>query len=84
MVTRPVYNLAVDDVRAVDAGATGSPPCQFREKVIILASEMSDTKVEEKVKILASEAKVEEKVIILAFEDVHFDFDKSPLQMKRR
>jgi len=43
-------------------------------KLIILASE---PKVEEKVSILASEPK--EKVIILAFEDVHFDFDKSAL-----
>jgi len=41
-------------------------------KLIILASE---PKVEEKVRILASEPK--EKVVILAFEDVHFDFDKS-------
>jgi OOP family OmpA-OmpF porin len=46
-------------------------------------------KVEEKVVILASEPKIEEKVmaaaaepkiIILAFEDVHFDFDKSTLK----
>jgi outer membrane protein OmpA-like peptidoglycan-associated protein len=47
---------------------------RVEEKVIILASE---PKVEEKVKVLASEPK--EKVIILAFEDVHFDFDKSTL-----
>jgi len=76
--TRPVYNLAVDRVTAVDPGKTG-PPCQFTEKVVLLASELSDPKVEEKVKILASEAKVEEKIIILAFEDLHFDFDKSTL-----
>ncbi|MFA4916257.1 MAG: outer membrane beta-barrel domain-containing protein [Syntrophales bacterium] len=46
-------------------------------------------KVEEKVVIMASEPKVEEKVmvaaaepriIILAFEDIHFDFDKSTLK----
>jgi len=43
-------------------------------KLIILASA---PKVEEKVSLLASEPK--EKVIILAFEDVHFDFDKSAL-----
>jgi OOP family OmpA-OmpF porin len=41
-------------------------------KLIILASE---PKVDEKVSTLASEPK--EKVVILAFEDVHFDFDKS-------
>jgi OmpA-OmpF porin, OOP family len=50
---------------------------------------MAKEKVEEKVVIMASEPKVEEKVmvaaaepkiIILAFEDVHFDFDKSTLK----
>jgi len=55
-------------------GCQASPKPRVEEKVIILASE---PKVEEKVKILASEPK--EKVIILAFEDVHFDFDKSTL-----
>ena len=54
-----------------------SPPPKPRveEKVIILASE---PKVEEKVVALAAEPK--EKVIILAFEDMHFDFDKSTLK----
>ncbi|MCX5846933.1 MAG: outer membrane beta-barrel domain-containing protein [Deltaproteobacteria bacterium] len=50
---------------------------------------MVKEKVEEKVVIMASEPKVEEqvmvaaaepKIIILAFEDVHFDFDKSTLK----
>jgi outer membrane protein OmpA-like peptidoglycan-associated protein len=50
------------------------PPPRVEERVIILASE---PKVEEKVVALASEPK--EKVIVLAFEDVHFDFDKSTL-----
>jgi outer membrane protein OmpA-like peptidoglycan-associated protein len=44
-----------------------------KEKVVILASE---PKVEEKVMVAAAEP----KVIILAFEDVHFDFDKSTLK----
>jgi outer membrane protein OmpA-like peptidoglycan-associated protein len=43
-----------------------------KEKVIIVAAE---PKVEEKVIAAAAEP----KVIILAFEDVHFDFDKSTL-----
>jgi OOP family OmpA-OmpF porin len=42
------------------------------EKVVIRVSE---TKVEEKVKV----AVVEPKVVILVFEDVHFDFDQSTL-----
>jgi outer membrane protein OmpA-like peptidoglycan-associated protein len=56
------------------------------EKVVIVVTE---PKVEEKVVAAVSETKTEEKVmvaaaepkiIILAFEDVHFDFDKSTLK----
>jgi len=43
------------------------------EKVVILASE---PRVEEKVMVAAAEP----KIIVLAFEDVHFDFDKSTLK----
>ena len=46
---------------------------EVEEKVVILASE---PKVEEKVMVAAAEP----KIIILAFEDVHFDFDKSTLK----
>jgi outer membrane protein OmpA-like peptidoglycan-associated protein len=46
---------------------------QSKEKVVVLVTEPM---VEEKVVAAASE----EKVIILAFEDVHFDFDKSTLK----
>ena len=78
MVSRPVYNLAVEDVNAIESGATA--PCQFKEKVVIIATEMTEAKIEEKVKVLAAEAKQdEEKIIILAFEDLHFNFDKSTL-----
>jgi OOP family OmpA-OmpF porin len=45
------------------------------EKAVILVSEAPEPQVLEKVKALASEP----KVIILAFEDVHFDLDKSTL-----
>ena len=47
------------------------------EKVVILASE---PKVEEKVMVAAAEP----AIIILAFEDVHFDFDKSTLKPETR
>jgi outer membrane protein OmpA-like peptidoglycan-associated protein len=59
---------------------------KVEEKVVTQASE---PKVKEKVVILASEPKAEEqvmiaaaepKIIVLAFEDVHFDFDKSTLK----
>jgi outer membrane protein OmpA-like peptidoglycan-associated protein len=56
------------------------------EKIVIVAAEpmveekvvaaVAETKVEEKV----AAAAVEPKIIILAFEDVHFDFDKSTLK----
>jgi OOP family OmpA-OmpF porin len=49
------------------------PEPKVVEKVIILASE---PKVEEKIMVAAAEP----KVIVLAFEDVHFDFDKSTLK----
>jgi len=48
-----------------------------KEKVVIVATEPM---VWEKVFSAVSETKAEEKVIILAFEDVHFDFDKSTLK----
>jgi len=47
-----------------------------KEKVVIVETEPM---VEEKVAAAAAETKAEEKVVILAFEDVHFDFDKSTL-----
>jgi len=57
-----------------------------REKFVIVATEpmveekvaaaVAETKAEEKV----TGAAVEPKIIILAFEDVHFDFDKSTLK----
>ena len=56
------------------------------EKVVIVAAE---PKVQEKVVAVVAESKAEEKVpvaaakpkiIVLAFEDIHFDFDKSTLK----
>ena len=59
-----------------EPGPTPPPPpppeTRVEEKVIILVSE---PKVEEKVMVAAAEP----KIIILAFEDIHFDFDKSTL-----
>jgi OmpA-OmpF porin, OOP family len=52
-----------------------APPPVAQEKVVILASE---PKAEEKVVIVASAPA--EKVVVLAFEDIHFDFDKSTLK----
>jgi outer membrane protein OmpA-like peptidoglycan-associated protein len=52
-------------------------PAPEPEKVVILASE---PRVEEKVMAAAAEP----KIIVLAFEDVHFDFDKSTLKPEAR
>jgi outer membrane protein OmpA-like peptidoglycan-associated protein len=57
-------------------GETAPPPAPVaQEKVVILASE---PKAEEKVVAVASAPT--EKVVVLAFEDIHFDFDKSTLK----
>ena len=50
-----------------------TPEPVVKEKVVILAAE---PEVEQKVMVAAAEP----KIIILAFEDVHFDFDKSTLK----
>jgi OOP family OmpA-OmpF porin len=52
------------------------PVPKAEEPVVILVSE---PKVEEKVVAIVSEPKAEAPIVILAFEDVHFDFDKSTL-----
>jgi len=54
-------------------GETAAPPPA--EKVVYLASEPT---IVEKVVLVASEPK--ERVVVLAFEDIHFDFDKSTLK----
>ena len=52
-------------------------PAPEPEKVVILASE---PRVEEKVLAAAAEP----KIIVIAFEDIHFDFDKSTLKPEAR
>ncbi|MBC7961751.1 MAG: outer membrane beta-barrel domain-containing protein [Steroidobacteraceae bacterium] len=60
-----------DTPAGVAVDKDGCPPVV--DKVVILASE---PKVEEKILVAVAEP----KVIVLAFEDVHFDFDKSTLK----
>lgn len=55
-----------------------APAPVVEEKVVVLAA--SEPKVEEKVMVAAAEP----KIVILAFEDVHFDFDKSTLKPEAR
>jgi outer membrane protein OmpA-like peptidoglycan-associated protein len=55
------------------AAVAAPEPAPMPEKVVILAAE---PKVEEKVVA----AIVEPKIVVLAFEDIHFDFDKSTLK----
>jgi OmpA-OmpF porin, OOP family len=67
-------------------GEASAPPTQTvvqeraaiavpEEQVIVLASEPN---VEEKIVAIAAEPK--ERVVVIAFEDIHFDFDKSTLK----
>lgn len=51
-----------------------APAPVAKEKVVIVVA--SEPKLEEKVVVAAAEP----KIIILAFEDIHFDFDKSTLK----
>ena len=67
-------NVTVGIVFAFGGKSKSEP--KVAEKEIILISEVPGPQVEEKVKILASD---QPKIIILAFEDVHFNFDKSTL-----
>ena len=54
--------------------APAPAPAPVVEKVVIVVA--SEPKLEEKVVVAAAEP----KIIILAFEDIHFDFDKSTLK----
>jgi outer membrane protein OmpA-like peptidoglycan-associated protein len=54
-------------------------PAPEPEKIVILATE-PEPRIEEKVMAAAAEP----KIIVLAFEDVHFDFDKSTLKPEAR
>jgi OOP family OmpA-OmpF porin len=63
-------------------GETAAPPAPqpviqpvVQEKVVVLASE---PQAEQKIAVVASAPA--EKVVVLAFEDIHFDFDKSTLK----
>jgi outer membrane protein OmpA-like peptidoglycan-associated protein len=62
--------------RRAPAVAKSDPRPEPQE--VIVVSEVSP-KVEEKVRSLAAEPKNEDQIIVLAFEDVHFNFDKSTL-----
>jgi OOP family OmpA-OmpF porin len=66
-----VATSAEEPAAPVETIVAAAPP--EPEKVVILASE---PQVEEKVMVAAAEP----KIIVLAFEDVHFDFDKSTLK----
>jgi OOP family OmpA-OmpF porin len=52
-------------------------PVKEATPVVVFVAE--EPKVIEKVKIIAAAPAVEEKIVVLAFEDVHFNFDKSTM-----
>jgi outer membrane beta-barrel protein len=68
-----VATRAEEHAAPVETIVAAAQPAPEPEKVVILASE---PQVEEKVMVAAAEP----KIIVLAFEDVHFDFDKSTLK----
>ena len=63
-----------DPVEKSEPVVEAAPAAVAEEKVVIAVA--SEPKIEEKVTVAAAEP----KIIILAFEDVHFDFDKSTLK----
>lgn len=63
-----------DTVAKSEPVVEAAPAAVVEEKVVIAVA--SEPKIEEKVMVAAAEP----KIIILAFEDVHFDFDKSTLK----
>ncbi|MDI6743165.1 MAG: OmpA family protein [Smithella sp.] len=60
-----------------DDGCAWKSSVAKEEKVVILAAE---PRVVEKVRVAAAQP----KIIVLAFEDIHFDFDKSTLKPEAR
>jgi len=74
--TQEAIDMANEATRKIKALCPAKPIAVVKPAEIILVSE---PKAEEKVIIFASEPKVEKRAIILAFEDIHFDFDKSTL-----
>jgi len=80
--TQEAIDMANEAIRKIKALCPARPVSEVvskpkvEERVIILVSE---PKAEEKVMVFTSEPKIEDKVIVLAFEDIHFDFDKSIL-----
>ena len=83
------HNLGVTLGITFALGGKAKPARAEVSKPIAEPEPMAKEKVEEKVVIMAAEPKVEGKVmvaaaepkiIVLAFEDVHFDFDKSTLK----
>ncbi len=76
--TQEAIGMANEAIGKINALCPAKPvamtePKPKAEELVVIV--MSEPKVEEKVVVVASEP----KVIILAFEDIHFDFDKSTL-----
>jgi len=80
--TQEAIDMAQEAINKIKALCPVNPRTEAKsnpkaeEPIVILVAE---PKVEERVIALASEPKIEGKVIIIAFEDIHFDFDKSTL-----
>ncbi|RJQ38554.1 MAG: OmpA family protein [Nitrospiraceae bacterium] len=82
--TQEAIDMAQEAINKIKALCQVKPRTEAKsnpkaeEPIVILVSEPK-AEVEKKIIALASEPKIEERVIIIAFEDIHFDFDKSTL-----
>lgn len=77
LITPAAMGVFVKKVLTGDCDRYQQLVAKPKEKVVIVAAEPM---VEEKVVAAVAAVKTEEKVVVLAFEDVHFDFDKSTLK----
>ncbi|MFZ3122925.1 MAG: OmpA family protein [Thermodesulfovibrionales bacterium] len=71
--TQEAIDMAQEAIDKIQALCSSKPVAEMKPESKV------GQKADEPVIILASEPKIEEKVIVLAFEDIHFDFDKSTL-----
>ena len=78
--TQEAIAMAQEATDEINALCPAIPRAEIKPEPEPVTEAKPEPKTEEKVEAAVLETKAEEKVIILAFEDVHFDFDKSTLK----
>jgi outer membrane protein OmpA-like peptidoglycan-associated protein len=74
--TQEAISIAQNAINKVNALCPPKPRAEVKPEPVIVV--LSEPQAEEKIVAVASEPT--EKVVVLAFEDIHFDFDKSTLK----